>query len=128
MTNQPPGCQEAAEFSPTAMDHALNPRNLGPLGRFQGYARITGPCGDTMEFWVELKRGRVARAGFLTDGCGPSLASGSMATVLALGRSPGQVSALGQDDILEALGGLPPQHRHCALLAANPLKKACEEL
>ncbi len=128
MMEDQPGCREAADFSPTAMDHALNPRNLGPLDDCRGHARITGPCGDTMEFWVELKKGRVSLATFVTDGCGPSLAAGSMATQLARGRTPAQARGITQEEVLEALGGLPPQHRHCALLAANTLRKACEDL
>lgn len=114
------------KLSEAAVDHAENPRNLGPLPAFNGHARITGPCGDTMEFWIMVRTGQVHRASFTTDGCGHSKACGSMATSLAQGRSLEEASVLSQQDILEALGGLAEEHEHCALLASNTLKLACE--
>jgi nitrogen fixation NifU-like protein len=121
-------CTDLNCFSETARDHAIKPRNYGPLKKYDGHARITGPCGDTMEFWVALQNGRVAQASFVTDGCGPSLACGSMASILAIGKTAIEAAALSQRDLLNFLGGLPKEHQHCALLAANTLKTACEDL
>ncbi len=69
-------------FSAVARDHAMYPRHLGPPQRWDGRARTTGPCGDTMEFWVTVEDGCVKRVWFTTDGCGSSLACGSFATQL----------------------------------------------
>ena len=113
--------------SPTVIDHAQAPRNRGLLATFNGHARTTGPCGDTMEFWVLVRDGKVEKVSFVTDGCGPSLACGSMATCLAEGKRLEQAAAVGQRDILGALGGLPTEVEHCALLAANTLMAACED-
>jgi ATP-binding protein involved in chromosome partitioning len=120
---------ESAEqsISPVVIDHASRPRHQGPLSTFTGHARITGPCGDTMEFWVLAQHGTVEQVSFITDGCGPSLASGSMGACLAEGKPLQQAAAIGQRDILEALGGLPAEVEHCALLAANTLQAACED-
>jgi ATP-binding protein involved in chromosome partitioning len=115
---------DAAEFTPTALEHAQQPRNLGLLPAFNGHARITGPCGDTMEFWVLVRNDTVERVSFETDGCGSSLACGSMATCLAAGRRIGEAASLSQQEILDALGGLPEPVRHCALLASNTLRAA----
>ena len=115
------------DFTPIALDHAQNPRNWGPLPEFDGHARITGPCGDTMAFWLQVADNRITRVTFDTDGCGSSLACGSMATELATGKTPKAAARLSQKDILAALGGLPPEVQHCALLAANTLRAACEE-
>ena len=112
-------------FSEVARDHATHPRNHGPLKDFDGHARITGPCGDTMEFWLIARNGKIERVSFITDGCGSSLACGSMATGLAEGKRVEDAAALRQKDILAALGGFPPEFEHCALLAANTLKGAC---
>jgi ATP-binding protein involved in chromosome partitioning len=114
-------------FSPEARDHAAHPRNHGPLKDFNGHARITGPCGDTMEFWLSAKNGKVHRVSFTTNGCGSSLACGSMATNLAKGKRVEDATVLEQKDILAALGGFPPESEHCALLAANTLKAACKD-
>ncbi len=119
--------QQASEYSPEAADHAAYPRNLGRLPHWNGRARITGFCGDTMEFRLQAREGRVYRCAFTTDGCGPSLASGSMATTLALGRTLEEALAIRQEDILAALGGLPAEAEHCALLAANTLQAACRD-
>jgi Mrp family chromosome partitioning ATPase len=110
-----------------ACDHAAHPRNHGPLKDFNGHARITGPCGDTMEFWLAARNGKVERISFITDGCGSSLACGSMATSLVEGKRVEDATALEQKNILDALGGFPPEFEHCALLAANTLKAACED-
>ena len=119
-------CIDLESFSATARDHAVRPRHHGPLEVFDGHARITGPCGDTMEFWLTARNGKVDKVSFSTDGCGPSLACGSMATCLAEGKCVEDAAGLRQQDILEALGGLPPDFEHCALLAANTMKAACE--
>jgi ATP-binding protein involved in chromosome partitioning len=120
-------CKELYKLSETARDHATNPRNCGALDNFDGHARITGPCGDTMEFWLSVSDGRIQRVSFTTDGCGPSLACGSLATSLAEGRRLEEAAALGQEDILKALGEFPEEYEHCALLVANTLKAACDD-
>lgn len=115
------------DLSTTALDHAQTPRNMGPLEEFDGYASITGPCGDTMDFWILVRDGLVARLGFTTDGCGSSRACGSMATTLAEGRALEEVEALRDVDVLAALGDFPESSAHCALLATNTLRAACDQ-
>jgi len=120
-------CTDLKGSSAVVRDHAAYPRNHGPLEDFDGHARITGPCGDTMEFWLSVRNGDVIKASFITDGCGSSLACGSMAAILAEGKRIEDTAALRQQDVLNALGGLPPEIEHCALLAANTLMAACED-
>jgi len=120
-------CENLTALSATAIEHARHPRNLGPLERFNGHARITGPCGDTMEFWLLVRDRTVQSVSYTTDGCGSSHASGSMATCLVENRAFGVAYRLCQQDILTALGGLPSAIEHCALLAANTLHAACED-
>lgn len=115
------------QLSAAAAERADRPRNYGPLTGFDGHARITGPCGDTMEFWIAVEAGRIVRIGFTTDGCGPSRAAGSMTTELALGKPLHDAARICQADVLGALGGLPPDSEHCALLAANTLAAAIRD-
>lgn len=117
--------EQSASYSPTAAAHAANPANYGRMPHADGQARVTGPCGDTMQVWLQVRTGRIHRASFVTDGCAPSLASGSVATQLAVGRTVEQARQIGQQDVLDALGGLPADVRHCALLAADTLQAAC---
>jgi len=114
-------------YSEKTIDHFLNPRNLGEIPTPDGFARVTGPCGDTMEIYLKVKDGKVINASFWTDGCGPSIASGSMITELVKRTDISQAHRIGQYDVLNALGGLPEESKHCALLAANTLKEAIKD-
>lgn len=111
-------------YSEPVVEHSLNPQNVGDLEDADGFARVTGPCGDTMEIWLKVKDGTVSAATFMTDGCTTTIASGSMITELARGKSIPEAGRIGQQEILDALEGLPEESEHCALLAANTLKEA----
>jgi nitrogen fixation protein NifU and related proteins len=119
--------EHEAGLSAVATDRALHPRHYGPLHEWSGHARITGPCGDTMEFWVDVRSGHVRRTSFVTDGCGSARAAGDMAATLSEDRTVEAALAVGQADVLGALGGLPAETEHCALLAANTLRAACRD-
>ena len=113
--------------SEKTIDHFLNPRNPGRISAPDGLGRITGPHGNTMEIYLKIKDGKVINASFWTDGCGCSIASGSMVTELAKGKGILEAQKITQQDILDALGGLPEDDLHCALLAANTLKEAIKD-
>lgn len=115
------------EYSETTIDHFLNPRNLAEIPSPDGFARITGPCGDTMEIRLKVSDGRIVNASFWTDGCGTTIAAGSMVTELAKGKTVPEAMRITADDVERALGGLPEDSRHCALLAANTLKEAVKD-
>jgi nitrogen fixation NifU-like protein len=114
-------------YSEKTIDHFLNPRNLSEIPAPDGFGRITGPCGDTMEIRLKVRDDRIINASFWTDGCGPSIASGSVVTELAKGKSISEAKKITQQDVLDALGGLPEDNLHCALLAANTLKEAIKD-
>jgi len=114
-------------YSETVVEHAMNPRNMGSIEVADGYARVTGPCGDTMEIWLKVRSDTITGATFMTDGCGTTIAAGSMVTEVAKGKSIGQALKIGQEDVLSALDGLPDESKHCALLASNTLKAAVKD-
>ena len=114
-------------YSEAVVEHSLNPRNMGEIENADGCARVIGPCGDTMQLWLKLKGETILEASFLTDGCGTSIASGSMVTELARGKKLIQAQRISQKDVLDALGGLPEGSEHCALLAADTLKAAIRD-
>jgi nitrogen fixation NifU-like protein len=108
-----------ATYGPTVLEHWKNPRNLGLLENPDGYARLQGSCGDTMEMSVRVDGDVVATCGFQTDGCG------SAATWLATNRTfVDALGAVSSRGILELLGGLPDADVHCADLAAETLRRA----
>ena len=114
-------------YTETVIDHAMNPRNAGGIAHADGFGRTTGPCGDTMEIWLRINSGSIVDAAFSTDGCSTTVACGSMATETIKGKDIAQALAINQNDILKALGGLPEDNRHCALLAANTVKAAVQD-
>jgi len=111
-------------YSEQTIDHFLNPRNLGRIPAPDGLGGITSAHGNTMEIRLRVKDDRVMNAAFWTDGCGAAIASGSVVTELAKGKSVWEAQKITQRDILDALGGLPEDSLHHALLAANALKEA----
>jgi nitrogen fixation NifU-like protein len=114
-------------YSEAVVEHSMNPRNLGDLEDANGFARVTGPCGDTMSIWIKVNGDTFINASFMTDGCGTTIASGSMVTEMVKGKSISEALKTTQRDVLDALGGLPQESEHCALLAVNTLKAAISD-
>jgi len=114
-------------YSKTIIDHWLHPRNLGRIDKPDGYGKITGSCGDTMEFFLTVENNIIKKCNFLTDGCGTSIACGSIVTELAKGKDINEAKKITQDVVLGTCGGLPPEDEHCALLASNTLNQAIEK-
>lgn len=112
-------------ISQVLIEHAQRPRNNYPLTEYDGRARITGTCGDTMEVWVKVRDGVVEQATFTTDGCGVSHACGSMTTCMAEGRPLEEIESLEAEHVISAFRGLPPDHEHCADLSSSAMKLAC---
>ena len=112
-------------YSETVIDHWQNPRNFRKIENPDGYAKMKGPCGDTMEMFLKINNESISESGFQTDGCGTTIVCGSLATELALNKSFTQALALiSADEILKRLGGLPESDIHCAQLAAETLRRA----
>jgi len=114
-------------YSKKAIDHAMNPRNVGRIEEATGVARITGSCGDTMEISLKIGSGKIVEAKFLTDGCGASIACGSIITELIKGKHIFEVQKFDSKRILEALNGLPESDIHCSVLASNTLEAAIKD-
>ena len=104
-----------------------NPKFMGRMTDASSVGRITGPCGDTMEIYLQLDDDLIQKASFFTDGCGSSVACGSVAAELATGKEFDEAGLIGGDTILEILKGLPKEEHHCAYLAAEALQVAIHE-
>lgn len=103
------------------------PGVFGPLKGANGNARITGPCGDTMEFWIKIQDERIIRCTFTTDGCGDSVACGTAACTLASGAPESVAFSLEPADVLALIPVLAEESKHCALLAINTLRAAISD-
>jgi len=101
-----------------------NPHNLRRLRDANVFARFTGPCGDSMGFYLRIVNEIVEEATFTTSGCCGSVASGCMLTRLVKGKSVKHSRYVTERDLLDALGGMPREKRHCARLAITTLRMA----
>ncbi|MBI5387985.1 MAG: Fe-S cluster assembly scaffold protein NifU [Verrucomicrobia bacterium] len=115
-------------YNQTVMDHFLNPRNLGDLKDADGVGEVgAAACGDIMKISLKIEDGKIKDARFKTFGCGSAIASSSMATELIKGRSIEEAMSFSNQEVVSALGGLPPVKIHCSVLAEEALKAALED-
>jgi len=113
------------EYSETVLDLWHNPKNMGPLQDFDGHGKVKGTCGDTIEIYMKMENDVVRECTFTTDGCGATIACGSMATELVKGMSFTEALArVSAERIIQQLGGLPEAHTHCAQLASESVRHA----
>lgn len=111
-------------FSEEVLKRFHDPKYMGHMKNPEGYAKIKGPCGDSMEIFLRIHDKKIASAQFMTDGCGTTVAAGSMACELAIGKKITDLKEISQEEILKNLGGLPEENVHCALLASDTLMDA----
>jgi nitrogen fixation NifU-like protein len=116
--------QERALYSAKVIEEAHNPKNLGRMAKPDAYGIVHGWCGDTMEIYLQLNEDRIKEATFTTDGCGPSVACGSMLTKMLTGMSLSEASEITPENLIAALDGLPEESVHCAELAVSTLQEA----
>ena len=119
--------EERRIFSKEVIDEARQPQNMARLEDADGKGVEEGLCGDSMEFYIKIASGKIVRASFLTDGCGPTIACGSRLTRHIEGSSIAQALEFTPSSLEKLLGGLPDNHRHCAALAVMALRKAIRD-
>ncbi len=111
----------------TLRQYKTLPINFGPIKNANGNARTTGPCGDTMEYWLTIdSENRILEASYITDGCGSSISCGSEAALLATGSTIAEARALTPDHVLRAAKNVSDESSHCALLAIITLNEAIQ--
>ncbi len=115
-------------YSEKVLEHFRNPRNVGEIENPDGVGVEGNPvCGDLMEIQIKVENDRIVDIKFKTFGCGSAIATSSMVTELAKGKTLDEAMAITRDDVAEELEGLPPQKMHCSNLAADALHKAIED-
>jgi nitrogen fixation NifU-like protein len=117
-------------YNDVVIDHFMNPRHVGdlPEAETDGFGLVGDPsCGDQMLLWIQVRDGRIARIAFRSFGCPGAIATSSMLTVLAEGRTLEAARQITDDDVIEALGGIPERKRHCSLLGVMALQAALDD-
>ena len=115
-------------YSEKVMEHFRNPRNMGEIPDADGVGTVGNPvCGDLMTMYIKVKDNNIADIKFKTFGCGAAIATSSMTTELAKGKTLKEALKITRKDVADALEGLPPVKMHCSNLAADALHAAIED-
>lgn len=119
-------------YNKNVLKHLRSPKNMGAIKNPDG-AGIVGNrvCGDIMKMYLKITKNKkgeeiISDIKFQTLGCGAAIATSSVLTVLAKGKTVEEALKISKDDIIKALGGLPSVKIHCSILADEALKKAVE--
>jgi len=114
-------------YSRKVIEHFQHPRNVGEIKNPDGVGKVGNPiCGDIMEIYIKVKANRIDDIKFRTFGCAAAIATSSMITEMAKGKTLEEALKLTRNDVAEELEGLPPIKMHCSNLAADGLHKAIE--
>ena len=114
-----------ALYTDTVMDHFMHPRNVGEIADADGVGEVgNAKCGDIMKMYLKIRNDRIEDVKFETFGCGSAIASSSIATEMIKGRTLEDALALTNQEVVDALGGLPAHKLHCSVLAEQAIKAA----
>jgi nitrogen fixation NifU-like protein len=112
-------------YSSEVLEHFSTPKNAGRLDDANAVGRAGEPGqGNYVVLQLRIEGSRIARVAFQSFGCPAAIASGSVTTELVSGKTVAEASRVTGQEILDALGGLPPGRTHCADLAVSALKDA----
>jgi nitrogen fixation NifU-like protein len=117
-------------YTKKVVKHFKCPKNLGKIENADGFGKAGNQiCGDEMFLYIKVKKDKRGREilsdiKFQTFGCVAAIATSSMITTLAKGKTIDEALKIGKKDITEALGGLPKIKQHCSILAADALTEA----
>ncbi len=115
-------------YSQKVMEHFKNPHNMGEIPDADGVGTVGNPvCGDLMTMYIKVKDNRLQDIKFKTYGCGSAIATSSMTTDIARGKTLEEALKITRADVADSLGGLPPVKMHCSNLAADALHAAIED-
>ncbi|MBM4338934.1 MAG: iron-sulfur cluster assembly scaffold protein [Deltaproteobacteria bacterium] len=120
--------ESTGPYNPIVMDHFKHPRNMGEMENPDGMGEAQNPvCGDTMRLFIRVESDRIVDATFLTFGCSAAIASSSLTTEMIKGKTMEEALQISDEDIINALGGLPPSKVHCSILAEMAIQAAVED-
>ncbi len=115
-------------YSEKVMEHFANPHNVGEIPDADGIGKVGNPqCGDVMWLYIKVKDGIITDIKFKTFGCGAAIATSSMITEIAKGKTIEEAKKISRQDVASELGGLPPVKMHCSNLAADALHEAIKD-
>jgi len=115
-------------YSEKVLKHFKNPQNVGEIKDADGVGSVGNPvCGDMMTMYIKVKDDKIDDIKFKTYGCGAAIATSSMTTELAKGKTLDEADKITRQSVADALDGLPPVKMHCSNLAADALHEAIKD-
>ncbi|TWH48683.1 Fe-S cluster assembly scaffold protein NifU [Sporomusa sp. KB1] len=112
-------------YNDRVLDHFSNPRNVGEIEAADGIGSVGNPVdGDRITIYIKIKDNTLADVKFKTFGCAAAIAASSMVTVMTIGKTLKEALQIRNEDVAEALGGLPPNKLRCSNIAADALHQA----
>jgi nitrogen fixation NifU-like protein len=115
-------------YSEKVMEMFKNPKNMGEIENPDGVGRVGNPkCGDLMELYIKVENDIITDVKFKTFGCAAAIATSSMVTEMAVGKTLDEALEITRQDVADELEGLPPIKMHCSNLAADALHAAIED-
>jgi len=115
-------------YSKKVMDMFQHPHNMGEMKNPDGVGKVGNPvCGDVMHIYIKVKDNKITDIKFQTMGCAAAIATSSMITDLAKGKTLEEAEKITRKNVSDALEGLPPIKEHCSNLAADGLRAAIED-
>ncbi|MHA1270312.1 MAG: Fe-S cluster assembly scaffold protein NifU [Candidatus Helarchaeota archaeon] len=115
------------EYNEKVLDHFRNPRNVGAMENADAVGEVGNPvCGDMMYIYIKVNKetDTIEDISFQTFGCGAAIATSSIITIMAKGKTLDDALKITRNDVANELGGLPQQKLHCSNLAADALHDA----
>ena len=114
------------DYSEKVMDHFANPRNCRKMEDANGVGTVGNPtCGDLMTIYIKVNDDEVIEdISFQTFGCGAAIATSSMITEIAVGKTVDEALKISRNDVADELDGLPPIKMHCSNLAQEAIHSA----
>ena len=117
----------ALNYTKKTLDNFLKPKNIGKISNPDGYAQVGNVvCGDQLDFFLKVEKGRIKDVKFLSFGCASNIATASILTEKVKGMTVIAAKKYPWQKIVSELGGLPDQKVHCSVMAVQGLKKAIE--
>ena len=118
-----------AIINPKIRDHFTNPRNMGEMDNPTAVGRGGDPdgCGDYIELQFLLEEERIVDIAARVFGCPYAIATTSVFTELVKGKFLSDALEVDDQDVVDALGGLPEVKKHCSLMGPEAMKRAASE-
>lgn len=112
-------------YTDKVIEHFMCPRNVGSMPDADGEGSCGDPsCGDFITIYIKVRDKVIEDISFLVYGCAAAVATGSMTTVMAKGITLKDALKIREEDIEQALGGLPEGKKHCSNLGVKALRDA----